>query len=179
MTDPLFIADLATLQAKLRLTGIAADSPALAILDEAILDARGEFYRRLQASRVTALLAIPFVTNPAGGDQITRAIANTTEVKLVKVRLMRDLPLMFMDVSGGKQRAWNEEAPFREAGLGMSEKEIKRLEDSIEENFQLLAAEEKQGAETDWRMSDDSSDFCPPRPGDTTKPANIIPRPSS
>jgi hypothetical protein len=170
MTDPLYVADLDTLKAKLRLTKLPADSAANDLLDESILDARVEFHRRLGATRVGQIGALAFVANPTTADEILRALANTVEVKLVRVRLMRTLPVLFQDSSGEANRAWDEEAPFREAGLSSLDKEIKRLEDEIEEAFQILEGEEQQGAEADWRVFDGTPDFCPPRPGDSVRP---------
>jgi len=169
MTNPMFVADLDTLKSKLRLTGLAADSAAEEILDEAILDARASFYRRLDRTVVTALLAIPFNENPTSEADVKRAIANLVEVKLVKIQLMRNLPVLFQDSSGTAQRVWNEEAPFREAGLSSLESEIKRLEAEIEESFQILDGEEEQGAEQNWRIYDGVRETAAPRPGDSVR----------
>lgn len=167
MTDPRFVADLDTLKEKLRLTKLPADSAANALLDEAILCARMEFYRRLGKVRVDALLDITFNENPESEDEVLRALANSVEVKLVRVRLMRSLPVLFKDSSGDANTAWNEEAPFREGGMSSTDKEIKRIEAEIEEDFQMLNVEESQGAESNWRVFDGSPECKPPRPGDS------------
>jgi len=165
MTDPRFIADLATLKGKLRLTKLPTDSAANELLDEAILNARLEFYRRLGGTRVDALAAITFVENPTSANEVLRALANAVEVKLVRVRLMRTIPVLFQDASGDVQRAWNEEAPFREGGVSSTDREIKRIESEIEEDFQMLAGEESQGEESNWRVFDGTPECPPPRPG--------------
>lgn len=167
MTDPRFVADLATLKEKLRLSKLPTDSAANALLDEAILSARLDFYRRLGKARVDFLLAITFTDDPSSEEEVLRALANAVEVKLVRVRLMRTLPVMFADSSGTANKAFNEEAPFREGGISSTDKEIKRIESEIEEDFQMLAAEETQGAEANWRVFDGSPENTPPRPGET------------
>lgn len=170
MTDPLFVADLATLKSKLRLTKLPTDSAANALLDEQILATRTAFYRRLGAARVGQILAIPFVINPTTENGVKRAIANTVEVKMVRVRLMRTLPVLFQDSSGDANTAWNTEAPYREAGLSSLDREIKRLEDEIEEDMQVLDGEEEQGAEKNWRVYDGVRECPAPRPGDSLRP---------
>jgi hypothetical protein len=166
-TAPLFVADLDTLKDKLRFTNLPSDSAALPLLNEAILSARLAFYRRLGDTRTNALAATSFVENPASAAQVLRAIANTTEVKMVRVRVMRTLPVLFQDASGGALKEWNEEAPFREAGMSSLDMEIKRLEDEIEEDMQILEGEEDQGAERAWRVFDGTRDCAAPQIGDS------------
>lgn len=170
MTDPLFIADLPTLKALMRLTGVPdSRGDTLAILDEAILNARLEFYRRLGEQRVSALVATTFVPNPTTADDILRALANVVEADLVYVQLLRKLPNLFMDASGAAQRVWNEEAPFRERGGTPLDKEINRRLDKIEENFQMLAEEESLAEESTIKTFDGTPTHRPPRPGDTLR----------
>jgi hypothetical protein len=70
-----------------------------------------------------------------------------------------------MDASGDANRAWNEEAPYRERGISDVERELKRLHDEIEEDMQILEGEDTQGEESDWRMYDGVRETTPPRPG--------------
>lgn len=166
MTDPLFVADLATLKQLLRLTGVPASATdTLAILDEAILRARLAFYRRLGEQRVGVLAALTFEPNPTTSDEVIRALANTVEVKLVYQELLRRLPNAWMDASGDINRRWNEEAPFRERTSFDAKEEILRLHNEIEEDMQMLAAEEAVGEESDLRAYDGTPTFIPPRPG--------------
>lgn len=175
MTNPLFVANLDTLKARLRLTGVpvgATDTHA--ILDESILRARLSFYRRLGEQRVTALLAISYVANPTSTDQVLRALANSVEIKLVNVELLRRLPQAWMDASGDINKRWNEEAPFREKGPSDHEREVKRLLDEIEEDMEMLAQEEGLAEESTVKTWDGTPDFYPPSPGDSLRGAGIF-----
>lgn len=170
MTNPLFVADLATLKASLRLTNVPSTSgDALAILDECILKARLSFYRRLGEQRVGVLVGYTYDPNPASKEQILRALANVVEVKLTYVELLRRLPNQFMDASGDANRRWDEEAPFRERGPTAAEKEISRLLDEIEEDMEMLNAEEGLGDEVQYKVFDGTPTFIPPRPGDSMR----------
>lgn len=170
MTDPLFVSNLATLKAALRLSAVPSTSPdTLAILDESILRVRLAFYRRLGQQRVGVLLAMPVIANPTSVDEILRALASTTETKMVFAELLRKLPNQFMDASGDANRRWNEEAPFRERGPSDAQREIQRLLDEIEEDMEMLAGEEVQGDESSYKTFDGTPDCTPPRPGDSIR----------
>lgn len=177
MTDPLFVADLVTLKAKLRLSGVPSSATdTLAILDEAILKSRLAFHRRLGQQRVGVLLAISFNENPSSEDEILRALANTTETQQVYAELLRRLPNQFMDSSGDANRRWNEEAPFRERSNSDFHKELQRLLDDIEENMELLAGEESIGEESQFKTFDGTPDCTPPRPGDSIRRGGLFRR---
>lgn len=141
MAAPLFIADEVTLKAKLRLSAVptsATDTEA--IFDEAILRARVRFYRELGADRTNAIVALAFTETPITEDGVTRALANTVEVKMVYCELLRLLPNTFMDASGDVDHRWNEEAPTRERGNFELDAELRRCEDEIKNELQELAA---------------------------------------
>jgi len=170
VTDPLFVADLDTLKKSVRLSGVPGSrEDTLAILNEAILKARLDFNRRLGAQRVAQLSAIAFVDNPVSGDEVLRALANQVETNIVYVQLLRKLPNLFMDASGAAQRIWNEEAPFRERGPTTLDKEIHRLENQIEEDMEILSAEESVPDETSIKTFDGTRLTPAPRPGDSLR----------
>ena len=111
----LFAANDAAIKSRLRLTSVPDSSEdTLAIIAEAIMWARLEFYRRLGKTTVDRLVAITEVAEPTTNDEVKRSVATQAEVNLVRVRLLRELPNAFMDASGDLNRRWNEEAPFRE-----------------------------------------------------------------
>lgn len=167
---PLFAADLATLKTRLRLSGVPVGAvDALAIIDEAILRARMSFYRRLSTFRVNQLLAIPYVENPSTNDEILRALANSVELDLVRLELFKTLPVTWMDASGDANKKWNEEALFRERGPTDRQKEMTRLSDQIEEDFQMLGLEEGLSEETGVQTYDGTPTTTPPRPGDSIR----------
>jgi hypothetical protein len=174
----LFVADDATIRARLRLSAVPDSSTdALAIIAEGISWARLAFYRRLGRVAVADLLAIAEVAAPSSDDEVMRSLASATEVRLVRVFLLRELPNAFMDASGDLNRRWQEEAPFRERPRSDREREIARLNEEIEQAMQEL---ERDGDEApgDVRsvLTFDGTPDNPesiPLPGDT-----LIPRAS-
>lgn len=164
MTNPLFVADLDTLKEKLRLSGLAEDGDAHAIFDEALLEVRVHFYRRLGASLVTSLLATGFTENPTTNATALRGLANVTEVNWVRLVLLCRLPQLWMDNSGQAQKAWNEEAPYRERG-DKTATEKERLEKTIEDALDLLLSDEVFGSEEGIRSFDGSPLCDGPAPG--------------
>ena len=171
----LFAASDADVKARLRLSSVPSSSTdTAAIIAGAILDARLEFYRRLGQSRVDRLLAFSVVAAPASDEEVLRALAAQTEVKLVRVQLFRELPNAFMDASGDLQKRWSEEAPFRERPRSDREREIARLNEEIEQAMQMLARDEGEtpGDERTVFIYDgtpeDTSSI--PLPGDTINP---------
>lgn len=166
MTNPLFVADLPTLKSLLRMTEVPSDSTdALAILDEGILRARLQFYRRLGTTRVGQLLAITFEENPTTEDEVLRALANTVEVKLVLCHLLERLPNTWMDASGDIHKRWNEEAPVRERSPAEIIDQLSSCRDQIEEDMQILAGEEQVGDEELIQTFDGTPDCPAPRVG--------------
>lgn len=140
MANPLFIADEATLKAKLRLSAVptsATDTES--IFDEAILRARVRFYRELGVARTNTIVALPFSETPTTEDQVIRALANTVEVRMVYAELLRLLPNTFMDASGDVNHRFNEEAPLRERGGFELGEELRRIESAIANGLQELA----------------------------------------
>lgn len=167
MTNPLFVSDLATLKEKLRLAELPTVSAANPILDEVILVSRLEFLRRLGEARVGVLIALPFTENPLTEDESVRALANTTEVKLVRCELLRRLPTAFMDASGEVNKSWNEEAPVRELGAMEVESEISRCQEEIEKDMQILSGQNDIGNECEVQAWDGSPTSPAPCIGDT------------
>lgn len=164
----LFAASDASIKAKLRLSAVSASATdTQAVFDEAVLGARLDFHRRLGRDRVVALLAIAEVAAPATSDEVLRSLASLTEVKMVRVALLRELPNAFMDASGDLNRRWNEEAPFRERPRSDRELEVRRLLDEVEEAMQMLAGDESVGDETSVKTYDGTPAEEPPLPGDT------------
>lgn len=170
MTNPLFVADLNALKGKLRLAQLPTSSAANDILDEVILVARTDFYRRLGPTRVGQLLAISFNENPTTEDEVLRALANVVEVKLVRCHLLRRLPTAFMDASGQVNKTWNEEAPVRELGVLQAQEEIERCQQEIERDMELLEGEQTIGDECRVKSFDGTPNFQRPQLGATVRP---------
>lgn len=172
-TSPLFVASLTVLKAKLRLSGLAGDRDADEILNEAILTVRTNFIRRLGMPRVTALLAMAFTEAPTTDNDLTRAVANVTEVDWVRWELMRTLPTMFQDASGDKMDVFNREAPFRQSQRSELVSQATDLMERIEQNLVLLAGDHEAQAETSIQGGVIESDETPPRPFETIFPNGI------
>ena len=170
MTNPLFVADLDTLKLRLRLSDISSkNDDALAILDEGILNARIAFWSRLGEERVGELVAITYNENPGTEDEILRALANTTEVKLVWCFLLERLPHAWMDSSGDLDRRWNEEAPFRETSATDLEEKLERCRAEIAEAMDLLSGDDDLGDACRIKTLIVSPKKCPPKPGDSLR----------
>lgn len=170
-TAPLFVADLPTLKTKLRLSGVSDDPSvdASAMIDESILAVRTKFYARLGITKVAALVAITFVPAPSTEPEILRAVANTCEVNMVRLELMDRLPWLWSDSSGEAQKAWNEEAPFREKGSVTFQALREELMQEIEEALSLLEGSEVIGEEQGIKAFDGRPECPAPQIGRTLR----------
>lgn len=104
--EPLFIADRATLLAKLRLTGTVSED-ANAVIDEVVQKVRLAFYDELGATQVAYLKSITYVENPTTEADVLRAVANSCEVQWCRCWLLTDMPLIFLGTGTAAQEAWN------------------------------------------------------------------------
>lgn len=137
-TTPLFSASVDVIRSKLRLSGVPTTGDAESIIDDAVLEVRSGFVRELGAARVTALQAIAFTENPSTSDEVLRATANQTEVKWVKLVLMRSLPMRFLDGNADETQAYFDEALFRHMSAEQIDAERVRLNNEIQTNLCLL-----------------------------------------
>lgn len=170
-TTPLFIADAATLKAKLRLSGVAASSDADDIINEAILTVRAGFYRELGGPLVATLVALSFTEMPTTNDEILRAVANTTEVKWVRAELFRTMPLSFLDSNADQNQVFQDEAMFRDSSQNQLDQERARLESDIQQNLDLLRGSEDIATEATLRVATMCAVIKPALPGDTIIPS--------
>ncbi len=131
--EPLFIVDMASLKARLRLSGVALGTNAQAQIDLAVEDVRINLFNSdsgLGEAKITSLLAIAFVENAATAADIERTRANNLEQKWVRLLLLRRMPLLFQDASAITLEHWNNEPLTRLSSKDLRE-EIKRLEEEI------------------------------------------------
>jgi hypothetical protein len=163
---PLFIADMPTVEAVLRLSGVPESSDAQVIIDEGVLQARMAFVQALTQAGVNAIRAIPYVDDPQTEDQNKRMLANLTESMLVRLHLMRTLPVLFLDSSQKDEQLWNEEGLFRNKSPFDLEREKSALQDDINNNLDLLLGEDPAGTSV-LKMETIGPDVTPPRPGDS------------
>jgi hypothetical protein len=180
-TAPLFVADLATLKPKLRLSGVPSTSDADDIINESILVTRQKFYRELGGARITVLLAMAFTETPTTDNQILRAVANSTEVLMVRCELMRLMPMMFMDGNADQNQIMQDEALFRDTTSSQLEQMRMQCELDIQQNMDLLAGDEEIASETTIRIDSpgvsqpviDISAASRPYPGDSVLPGSV------
>jgi hypothetical protein len=170
-TAPLFVADVATLKSKLRLSGVPSASDADDIINEAILIARTGFYRELGSATVGQIVATAFVEDPESEAEIRRATANLLEVKWVRMELMRLLPMLFVDGSANQQQVYHDEAAFREATQMQLDDERRRLANDIELGLELLRGSSDPGSDQKQLLVDSVTPTkAPQRPGDSILP---------
>lgn len=131
---------MTVLKAALRLSG-AATAGALAVIDQAVKDVRIGFYDNLGATRVAQIVAFTDSDDPDNDNEITRAKANSVEIKWTRVLLLRRLPSLFIDASGARQTEWNDEAPFVAGPERLLNQEIEKLEAEINAALEELKGE--------------------------------------
>ena len=180
-TAPLFVADIDTLKSKLRLSGVPTTSDADDIINEAVLVARQKFYRELGGSRITVLKATAFTEAPTTDNQILRAVANSTEVLMVRCELMKMLPMMFMDGNADQNQIMQDEGLFRDTTSNQLDQLRMQCEIEIQQNMDLLAGDEEIASENSVRIDSpgvsrpvvDTTTAARPHPGDSILPRYV------
>jgi len=149
MSNPLFVADLDTMKAELRLSGMPAGQDADTILGDVLLQVRLGFHRKLGSTRVGQLAAIVGDdADPTTNDELLHALAKTIEVKWTWALLAERLPQLWMDDSGGAWQQYNEQGTFRKLGLREREAQRARYLDEIEQAMQILSGDVAFGDES-------------------------------
>ena len=163
---PLFVADLDLLKSKLRLSG-AQEGDATEVIAQAVLDARTEFYHILGSFLVNSLVSVTPTDTPSTDDELNRTLAESTEVLMVRVNLMRVLPTMFLDSAGSAHKAWNEEGITRDSGRSDLRRYIKETTNTIRTNLSRLGGGPTGGSVQGGAMGPDDDQII--RPFDTIK----------
>jgi hypothetical protein len=153
---PLFVADIDTLQAELRLTGLRSGSDGEQILFRAASSARVTLYQRLGLPVVTDLLAIADVDNPTTSDQIRRKAATLVEVEMVRCELIETMPVMLGDASGDAQQSYNDEGVWRQIAPDERIELLNRCRTRIEELIELILDEDGLGNDVSIKAFDGS-----------------------
>lgn len=161
---PLFISDMTTLKAALRLSGVTQPDTD-AIIDRVVSEVRVGFYDRLGTTRVSTLVALPSVENPTTTDGILRTRAETTEVLWVRAMLLSELPTLFVDSSGQLPQVWQEEGLARGMGQTDAERVAEDLMQRVESALSLLA--DGGSANDKIKIASLGPATTPPQPGDT------------
>lgn len=168
---PVFVPTMADLRKRLRLTGIPADADAISMISDAALTVREAIYSRL-GTRIELIMALPRTTNPVTPDEHMRILAEITEIKMVRLELLRTMPVLFQDGSGTAQQAWSDNSTLRDARPLQMDKEISRLQAEIEENLEKLEGTDSPGNETTISVFDGNPDAAPPAAGSSV---NMLP----
>ena len=166
--QPLFNADLDTVKARLRLSGVEVGSNADDLIQKALEDVRINLFdenRGLGEATVLALRAVTFVENSLLPAELARTKANNLEITWTRLLLLRKMPMLFMDGSTTTHEMWNEE-PLTRAGARQVEAEISRLEDEVISAVADLVSVPTVGID----IFVIEPEITPPRPGDSIKP---------
>lgn len=157
---PTFVKDMATLKARLRMTG-AANTDTLTMVDDAVREARVGFIRRLGSNRVTTIAGYTRSDAPTTAHELLRDVAESTEVTWVRYLLFQTLPTLFLDASAISQEAWNAETLSRQYDREKG-KELARMEGVIADGLAYLGGNVEEVDRV--RAASIEPDTTPPRP---------------
>lgn len=110
---PVFVADVATLQAHLRLGGLLTRDAGFGVFEQAMRSARIVIYDSLTIGSVNSILTYASVDNPTSLNEVLRSKAEGLERDLVYLYLVHHLPIAFLDAAGAMPSWYAKEAPFR------------------------------------------------------------------
>lgn len=105
---------LAAVKANLRMTD-SADADTLVMIDTAIRQVRLSFYKRLTADRAIEIAALSPEENPTTTDGILRAVAESTELYWITLKLICILPTMFIETQFAIQNSFDDVPITRDA----------------------------------------------------------------
>lgn len=166
---PLFIASMDVLKSRLRLSG-AAEADALAMVDAATEMVRGRIYEELGVGRTNEISALPYSENATDDNGLLRMRANNVELAMIRLELLRSMPIIFQDGAANVRERWNEEG----VGRGQSEKkledEIKRLMNDIANGLDSLQADDSTDSAGGVRATVIGPDEEQPQPGASIRP---------
>jgi hypothetical protein len=135
--QPLFVPTKLQLKKALRLSAVSTKSDSLAQIDAAIQTARTRIYQTLSASVISQILEIPYTVNPSTDEEYLRMVSSDVEVKMVRLELLRVMPVLFKDNATTVQ-TWQEDGAFRDGSYLQVRDEIRRLEQDIQTSLEFL-----------------------------------------
>lgn len=143
--EPLFVANLAELQANLRLTNVSAstDVDIHTLIQRAIRTVRIKFRQRLSQTRIEQIQSYSQASpvDPDVDSEYIRELAELTEINWVWVELSYLLPMLFSDSSADANEVLQEEAPFRKASMRELEIQRRRYLSEIEAHIEILVGD--------------------------------------
>ena len=125
--EPVFIPDLDTLKARLRLSAVDTGDAA-AVLDSAVEEVRLGLFAELGSSLVTEIQTLTREEPAVTDDGLTRLRAENVELLWNRMILLQRLPSLFMQSAGVARHAWNEEGITREASSKDIRTEVRELQ---------------------------------------------------
>lgn len=128
--QPLFVPTALELRKGLRLSQVPDSNDAWTLIQNAISETRVLFFRRLGREKIESLQSFASVKTPTTDAEILRKLAESIEIKAVRLSLMRTMPTMFLD-GASQLQTWNEEAAFRASNDKVLREEIRRLEAEV------------------------------------------------
>ena len=162
---------LVEMKQSLRLSGVP-DNPTLfdaaRMLDDALLGARVEFYRRLAITRVNELVGYSHADEPTNQPQVYRACAELLEVKLVLLKLLPRIRQFLLDSTGSSEDAFQREGLLRDMSGDALTARILELRAEIDSDFAFLEGDTELGDET-INATCFEPDETPPRPGESLR----------
>lgn len=141
---PLFVTTLDALWAGVRLSGAddSVQDDTSALMRAAVVDARLFLYDQLTATRVAQILLTAEVSEPTTQAQLDRSRASLLEIKVVRRRLMRDLPILFRDAGDQTNDEWNQD-PLTRPGVSALQAAIDALTADIDNDIAILDADDE------------------------------------
>ncbi|HCT45367.1 MAG TPA: hypothetical protein DF699_09155 [Phycisphaerales bacterium] len=152
---PTFIADRDTAKKLLRLSNLPDDTDAMAQFDDAMREAGLVFWRALGRSRIATL---KLTATPSGDPngwtdaQHLRVLAETTERMLIRRYLLQEHAAQTKE-GGSFLSDFNDEGAFRNVSQISLGQLVRKLDNEISQNMDLLAGREVAGQERKIRAS--------------------------
>lgn len=135
--QPLFVPTKLQLKKALRLSAVSTKSDSITQIDYAIQTARTKIYQVLSASVISQILLTPYTVTPSTDEEYLRMVAADVEVKMVRLELLRVMPVLFKDGASPVQ-TWQEDGAFRDGSYLQVRDEIRRLEQDIQTSLEFL-----------------------------------------
>lgn len=142
---PLFVADIATMKSELRLSGLKANSDGEQIFERGVQSARVALYMKLGPSTAASFVARAEVDNPTATLDIQRKACSLAEVELVRLEMLRTMPVRVADASGDEQELFNDEGVWRDISPRELRLHIEGISAYVEELVELITGADDLG----------------------------------
>ncbi len=165
---PVFISDLPTLKERLRISQVDTGEGA-SVVDSVVEEVRLELYAVLGSSTVTTIAALTPGDPATTDDELKRLRAENVELLMVRLLLMRRMPILFLSSVGQARQQWNEEGITRDVDQATVRREIQTLEASVRKGLALLNDTDANEIRAEVIVPDET----PQRPGDSILPSSL------